>query len=905
MTQSSVVLQCFTNSIAKSFAVSGEQAAYFVANSSQLIKTLVVLGGKEPERVVQLFESLTGQLDLIVSKGTKDPKEQETMEGMMGALAFGIGSKVDEVSTAACTFLEIMLQKIIAIPDQLFAKMFIAKLFLLDQTLLQSAKKTLMNHPDRAYQVHRIFDSQAIAEVLGQDLEAIFTYDNETVASTLRFYLLMVQCTSPELSATVCSKVAFKFGQPQVDHKLLDRLAIFFVEAEAVYANSKTPTVVGCSEIVAQLIIDRCMNIISGRNVSKLEACRCLNACLSLAIGAGFEEKSVPVHGISPKRRSWVKAEALKRLPYIIDGSFSNPSSTCRALTLGIAAKEHLPSSILHLILQAIKKFNFRTKARSLDIVDSNLLSFYKTCIDNCHDIGVVGRQVLFDLLIEATAHNHFFREASILLLALTTKVSPNEGDIPDPFLKTVKIVSKDLLQVKYHNLVIHPGEASHFQVHTKIFRVSVQIKVILFIIKKFQPEGETKKSLISVFRRIYESTHGLAISFDVREILFLLGALVAVEDSSPKKLPKERAKSGLTKKSYTIRPLVGKDRDIEIKNSLEHGWDRSISGGKHRPPTPYDSKKELERELTDNFNAFNGKRVFSATDNLRNSVDQSLTITSHADRSRLYKSAKKRVATVLAQSDAVNPNPEEPQELGLIPDISLAAQVKDWQDLPLIEKSKFLVAKRELKEQDRYNSHAYTFKPETNPPKENKFIVEFTTHDPVYGAHDPILYPFDPELETEEELQKVSIHIKGNRPFLKRLFQHSLSFRNQKNTQGVMISLTAFSHLMAGVGMSADACKTIAHRVKLQSETHKDKSILDFAEFEHCLVQSADYLARCSFSKNSHISAVLVEIIENLSSTYGSKIPQQRSGDPEVEAYLEKNQPETLPQVFESLLEL
>lgn len=890
MTQTSVVLHCFTSSISKAFEVNSDQSTYFVANSSQLIKTLVVLGGKEPHRVVKLYEILITQLDTILSKGTKDPIEQETMEGMMGALTFGIGSKKEEIYKAACLFFEGLFHKITQMPDKLYVKMFLSKILLLDQTLLQSVKKTLMINPERAHQVNRIFDSQLIAEILAQDLEAIFNTDHENVVSTLRFYLHFAQCTSPELMATVCSRVLLKYSQPQVDQRIVDRLTIFFIEAEALYANTKGSNVIGCTDAVAHQIIERCLTIISGKGSHRLEACRCLNSCISLAVGATNEEKSLP-DGLSPKRKPYIRKEVFTRLPQILDSSFSNPSPIVRSFVFKVASIERFPPLIIYQIFLGVKKFNFRTKARSTDLVDSNLLGFYKACVEHSVEIGAASRQILFDLLVEITSHNYFFREACILLLALTSKISMNDGDNGESYIKTIKNLSKDLVQVKYHNMVHHPDEQVEYQVSIKIFKVSVHMKIVLMIVKAFKPENESKRSLISAFKRINECTYGLALAHDVREILFYLGAAELLEKpSAPKTLPRERAKSNTINKTNTIRPIAAK---LTTEASLD---EHRVVSAKNRPPTPHNSKPGLERVLQDHFKEYQTKRGFSATD-YKPSIDNSMTLLSYAD-SENHRAAKMRVANVLAKSDALVPIEPIPDDLELDPDQSLARQVKDWKEIPLIEKSKFLVAKKEVKEKERYNTYAYTFKPETNPHKEDHFIQELSTHDPIYSVHDPIHYPFDPTLETEEELNKVTTHIRGNRAFLKRLFLHSLSFKKVKTADATMLPLTTFNYLMSGLLIPAEACRVVLNRVKLQSPKLTDKSSMDFTEFEHMLIQIADYLARSSFSKGNQLSAALVQIFNHLLKTFGDKIPFQKGGDPEVEEYFQKKQPEILPKV-------
>lgn len=933
------VLNTFLTRIGETFEVKIEQATYFVSNNAELIKTLVVLGGKNPTQLVLLYAKLKSDCEKLLKRISKDEVEQETFELMMSSIAYGIGSKISMICSAACSFFEHFIEKIQQMEDQLFAKMFISKILLLDGAILQTVKKTVMSDPDRAYEVCSIFTSTFVIYALSKDLESVFTFNDESeINSTLRFYLFMAQSSTPELTSCITEPLIAKYISTQVDHKITITMTAFLMDVEALYSNVNSISVLGCSLAQAQCLVDRASVFMQSKTTRKSQALRLLCSMISLISGYVHEMSEVVSQmqpRYSPSRKSMVKKALMEMLPKILDRTLAAPNH-CRHMLFETFSMPDTQVNLMHELIQAIKRFNTCTKTKRFNIDDYYLLRFLEACIQRNDELSPQTRLVLFENIFDMLDNQTYFREIHSMLLNLTQTLDSSKIHSLENIMKAVKSLSKDLLQVKYHNLAVNQETANPGN-SIKLFKVSMQIKIVLVLIQRFPVSIDARGGLITGYKKIYESARPMSFSRDVMTILETLGFEsspspkhnqnenqrfapqkdstldITAKKSSGMSIKKSSEMRSSSAKPRTLIPLPREIRpDSEMKPVVKSGRKpgdhhlteiSSISDrDKKRLPTPYShgrmpKKIDYISNMHHSYQPWDNKLVTSSDHN-RASVDISASNWGNMNKSRVSGSAKKRVMDVLSQAYA----PQDPVEMSLGPDLSLIRQVPDWQEMSLVDKSKLMVFQKELKEKERYHNTNFIFKPETNPHKEDRLEYDLDRKTSVYHTHQPLMYAFDSEIELPETLTMIKVIIKSNRSFLKYLFKYLSTHKKVKVADQRMMTLSGVSHLFASINMdqflTPNDLKVLLQRAKLSKDSLKDSHNIDINDFEHLLIQSADLLSRSPGSGTTEICEALQLIIEKCQFVFYGKFTTQNQGDQEIIDHLQKEMPDELPQV-------
>mgnify|MGYP000370233382 FL=1 len=167
------VLSSFLEGISQAFEISSGQATFFVSQGADTLKTIMILGGKDPAKVVKMFKILGENLSTSIYCSRKDMAERDTLENIIATLSFAFVSKLPEIAAACSLYFGILFNELSAVEDQTWSRMVTSKLLLLDSCLLKNVKNAVESDPDRGDQIFQFLASQETIDMLALDLNSV------------------------------------------------------------------------------------------------------------------------------------------------------------------------------------------------------------------------------------------------------------------------------------------------------------------------------------------------------------------------------------------------------------------------------------------------------------------------------------------------------------------------------------------------------------------------------------------------------------------------------------------------------------------------------------------------------------------------------------------------------------
>lgn len=919
------VLSSFLEGISQAFEISSGQATFFVSQGADTLKTIMILGGKDPAKVVKMFKILGENLSTSIYCSRKDKTERDTLENIIATLSFAFVSKLPEIAAACSLYFGILFNELSAVEDQTWSRMVTSKLLLLDSCLLKNVKNAVESDPDRGDQIFQFLASQETIDMLALDLNSVDSLNASDRFNIFKFYLQCCLNSSSQLIARLLAPLRKKLTEPEQDVNFIAHLCVFFVEIEVSLLNIPPYNYLGVTETEAAKICNKVVGLLKDKSTGMILSCKALVLCLAILNRSAEASKS----GNNP---SLIFNAIDGQRDKIIDSSLTTNHACLNHQLLSNTSQRTCNINFVEDILTGIKKYLTHSKSKMLEKFDTVLLSFYATCIGRLEEFSAPVRLTLFDQLIEGMGHQFAYRECLQMLHAFIGSV--DRVDInKEHLLKAARSISKDIQQVKYRSLG-HQQDSPTLSYSTKLFKVSLQLSLVLKILQRTPSvDLESKRVLLAIYKKVEEVCAGMSFHGNVCQILNFLDPKWM---DSPRK-EKKKSYEGIMNKSPPARyssNQTNTNRGMkEIADNSSRGKSKSPPPNKipmstenqqrltfnKEPPraqTPYNAEKTNKEEwslpqskLLEQRRHSQGPIMKRANplpkftmnpENLRTiqgtGMNTSISAIEHVtDRVPSALSVRKRVQTTLMLSQAPLMKPET----NLQGDKSLVRQVPVWSELPLVEKSQLIVLHKEALKHERDNGGA-RFIPEINPDKEARILVPLGTGVQLVSTA-PLAFPYNPDLEDEQTLKAVKILFGNNKPFLLRLFKHLQAYSHAKNPNA-LLPLAPLVHFMKMINLqhlvSSEECKSFVQRIKLTQKEVKDALAIGLEEFKLFLCHAADLLSRKCPDFAGEMVIALESLLKRSKLVFHQCVPNNQYHDQEVLSYLEENRPETLPQV-------
>ena len=907
------VLTAFLDCLARAFEIKAAQATFFITQNSEALKALILLGGKDNQTVVKMFELLETTCDDLVRCASRDPSEAESLENLIHNLSFSMLSKVQEIFEEGCLFFESLLQACSRCSDREFSDSLLKSIVLKDAVLMKNVRLAIEFDSTRTRPIVELFSEDSLISLLSMHLSSIDSYDEYiTRIQITKFYLAIVEEMEPTSIPKLMEKLLYKFSDPSSDYRFQSLVAGFLLEAETIFLSKGLPNAVGYTDFDSTLIINKLLHVFRDR-IAGLDTClRVLVCWLDMAAFVANQNLS-RTFDIIQTQNYYLPHLLYESVGKLMEVSLCCPFAAVKALLFNNLALRSTPLTMLDQFFTALKKHAFKHRQKFQEEIDSDMLSVFKFGTSRLSEISRESRVFVFEFLIEHMNHQLHFREVLTLLVVFILDLQDVDFN-PDTLLRAAKQVSKELVQVKYSNLNSKYDSSSLNQM-SKLFKISMQLTFVVHVVALARMDAETGRFLLNTYKRIQEASHELPFH---RDVLKIVGLLEEFDDGV---LRPAQAQSRAN--PYKIHNPLN-SRTLSPKRTPNKVALPAIPPEHKVQPEGFSLAKTLEEisptnneksSKTATPHARIGTGVSLSIDNRRTETFNTLVKTPHlysmntsmsnnlADEYSRNLTAKKRVISALNKSQMhLNGSLAEVPNPHISLNVSLVKQVKDWQDLPLVEKTKMITLKREIKQTDKDASLVFSFKPETNPAKHSAVVVEFNSKsDPPAQA---ISLPFSQEFEDEKTLRAVRICIHKNSHLLRQVFDTLVAFKKLKVIDKKLIPVSSFSYLLKAIDLgpliTSDECKTLIQRIKNGQKEIQDALGINLEEFKLMLIHCADLFVRKCPELGFDLLQGLEHLLQETKDKFAAKaIASSHPGDPEIIQYLASVRPAVLPLVL------
>ena len=938
---SSGILSSFLDCIALSFEISCTEASFFITENAEALRTLIVLGGVESGKVRALFQILELRCDALLHAAIEDISDRTTLGKMANYLSFCFVSKIEEIFNEGCLFFESFFKRCEYSMDGIFAADFLDSLFIDNGVFLDNSIEGIEVGSERAKPIVEILSLKTVVCALGRKIAKVMGESNTEIDGKLvRFYLIFIRKIDikyiHDLFDSIMKDLRSVIAEDGKDNwlKMNMRVACFLTDCEIGFCQRRLWNPLGYSDHEAMSISNRLLGIIVNKNTASHTICNIMIGVFEMVFFHENETSNqAPITRGANQMRSLPKA-VFENLEKFFECFMTEKSLIVRSVFVDNISSQRTPPSVLDCYFEILKKIYLKSKQKLKQDLDFCMLGTLKHGITRLEDLSMGSRNSIFEILVEYLDHPFYFREIHTLLVVFVLSLQSTEFN-QDILIKSAKLMTKNLLQIKFTNLGNPSSDSAQVTQMNKHFRISMQLNILLHIITLVKLNWEDGRYLNISFKKIQESCMNLSFSKDIQSIMQLLDGFDELnkgifsqdlvpnggfkangaffqKNSKHSKTPLARLQLPGIPNDALQRPKRGEiNKAIEETSSHLIVDDSSPYRGL-KPLSPISKIRTIYSNLIDISNHMKKDQKSLLSKNPLK-MDSHFTTMKNTSKSRRLseeisrvQSAKKRVNYSLL-NNSLNMSQFEAQSPTFNVNNSLVRQVKDWQDLPLVDKTKLITIKREAKQLEKQVNPGFNFFPETNPHKNEQFLFEFDSRlDPSSNA---VYTPFTLEHEEEKDVKAIKILLYKNRHLIKQIFDYLVTLKTLKVIEKRMISISSLAHLLKisdlGSEITPEECKTLIHRLKQNQKDISDASCIDFDEFRIVLVHIADLFVRKHTSYCMNTIDGLEYILKCARKRLSSKMPSSHPGDPEVIEYLKRTNPDVLPLVRYLSLEL
>jgi hypothetical protein len=771
MLPTSAFLSAFLDCLSTALDLPQQKALFLLGQGAEPFKTLLLLGGKDPNKVTKLFSLLTTALPSMLKTVPHEDSDQSSLEGLTATLSCAIASKLDDISRAACQYFSEMFKRIMLLAPETptYSRMVLSKIILLDPSFIKHCKLATEIDGSRMEFITNLLDSNhPVCNLVGSHLEGVccpkakvvpFSSDDERISFQYFYNQLFSRCT-PQAAENLIDPLVTKLTSGKLEGPVTPFSAICILKAEL-----KSPGTLSIrSDQAKNFTVSMCISMIKDKTYPKLKLLQLVNLIIQILVADYSSGKQIPPMSIAnfqsgkSKEPEGVSASGNSRSPLglriqqeesllIMDVLLSITDTECRNMMFRNFCHPNTPPLVLDELISALKRYSLKAKPHFLDTVDAPIIEFMSASVPRFSIVSKDSRSTLLELVMESINHPLHFREANLVLLGLVAQV--DIVDIArDTVLKILKQLSKDISQVKYNNLVAGNPRFDDAMQGTanvaptsaiKLFKAGIQLDIIKTGLESIILDPESRRNFIQINQKLKEVLSASPLVLTVDSILGILMNRPMLDLSSHDDAASQAGFDGISPgklNKYSRLPRIAADR---ISNGAQEGpsFSKDVNTKGYHPRGRNEQMQDSSLKNILKSMAPKG-RLMSATGgypvkdipvptphprSATNYMNTSTNIRSTYNETRAFsgyslgpsqmseeakQNAKKRVLSSLNKS--IKRSEEEKQAAGgghYSPIAPLASQIPNWSDMSLVEKTRMLGEKRDYQKKIGYTAGA------------------------------------------------------------------------------------------------------------------------------------------------------------------------------------------------------